>query len=145
MADDEPFMEHPSDADYESVVEAMADAIRRLRALPKWTKWITFQAQGMGPREDSYHSADILMLNERIKLRKSVPINLGVVARRARVPRAHLSEVASKTYSLGKANPRQAARVLDVIFREYLGIRPHPDEDGDVDLEEDDYAIGAEW
>ena len=22
---------------------------------------------------------------------------------------------------------------------------PHPDEDGDVDLEEDDYAVGAEW
>jgi len=141
----EPFMEHPSGADYESVVEAMADAITRLRALPKWAQWIAFQAQGMGPRDDSYHFADILMLHERIKLGKSVPVDLGLVARRARVPRAYLSEVGRNTYSLGKANPRQAARILDVIFRHYLGIRPHPDEDGDVDLEEDDYAVGAEW
>lgn len=31
-------MEHPSNADYESVVAAMADAIARLRALPKWAR-----------------------------------------------------------------------------------------------------------
>lgn len=141
----EVFMEHPSDADYESVVEAMADAITRLRTLPRWVKWITFQAQGMGPREETYHFADILMLNDRIRLRKSVPVDLGLVARRARVPREYLSEAGKNSYSLGKVNPRQAARVLDVIFRHYLGIRPHPDEDGDVDLEEDDYAVGAEW
>src|SRR5688572_9378706 len=104
-------MEHPSGADYESVVEAMADAISRLRALPRWAKWITFQAQGMGPREDSYLSADILMLGDRIKLRRSVPVDLGLVARRARVPRAYLSEAGKNTYSLGRANPRQAARV----------------------------------
>jgi hypothetical protein len=61
-------MEHPSDEDFLSPIDAMADAITRLRALPEWKDWITFQAQGMGPRVDSYHFANILMRNEIIKL-----------------------------------------------------------------------------
>ena len=32
----------------------------------------------------------------------------------------------------------EAARVMNTIFRHFLGIRPHIDEG-------DDYAIGAEW
>jgi hypothetical protein len=34
--------------------------------------------------------------------------------------------------------PKQAGRVLDTIFRDYLGIRPHTGEGND-------YAVGAEW
>ncbi len=57
---DRPFMEHPS-GEFETAVDAMADAIKRLRALPEWDKWITFHAQGMGPRVDTYHFAAIRM------------------------------------------------------------------------------------
>src|SRR5205823_4339713 len=39
-----PFMEHPS-GDFETAVDAMADTIKRLRALPKSSDWITFSAQ----------------------------------------------------------------------------------------------------
>jgi hypothetical protein len=55
---DRPFMEHPS-GDFETAVDAMADAIKRLRALPEWDKWITFHAQGMGSRVDSYLKRNI--------------------------------------------------------------------------------------
>ncbi len=57
---DKPFLVHPS-GDFETAVDAMADAIKRLRALPEWDKWITFQAQGEGGRVDSYHFAAIRM------------------------------------------------------------------------------------
>src|SRR5262245_15649520 len=139
-------MEHPSDEDFLSPIEAMADAIARLRALPGWKDWITFQAQGMGARVDSYHFADILMRNEVIKLRKSVAVDLDFVARRARVPRRYLTKTGRNTYSLGRATPKQAARVLHVIFRHFLGIRPQPDEEDDIDMmEDDDYGVCAEW
>src|SRR4051794_17738622 len=84
-----PFMEHPSDEDFLGPIDAMADAITRLRGLPDWKDWITFMAAGMGLRVDSYHFADILMRNEVIKLKKPVAIDLDFVARRARVPRQY--------------------------------------------------------
>ena len=40
----QPFMEHPGEEDFFGPVEAMADAIARLRALPQWDRWITFLA-----------------------------------------------------------------------------------------------------
>jgi len=68
------------------------------------------------------------------------------VARRARVPRAYLTKTGRNTYSLGRATPKQSARVFHVIFRNYLGIVPHPDEEDDIGfMEDDDYAVGAEW
>ncbi len=141
-----PFMEHPSDEDFLSPIDAMADAVTRLRALPEWKDWITFQAQGMGLRVDSYHFADILMRNEVIKLRKSVAVDLDFVARRARVPRPYLTKTGRNMYSLGRATPKQTARALHVIFRHFLGIRPHADEEDDIEfLEDDDYAVSAEW
>src|SRR5437868_12622246 len=57
---DEPFLEHPT-GEFKTAVDAMANAIERLRALPQWKDWITFSAQGMGSRTDSYHSAEIQM------------------------------------------------------------------------------------
>src|SRR5438876_4045389 len=60
-----PFFEHPS-GDFDSAVAAMEDAIRRLRELPRWDKWIEFSAQGEGGGPDSYQFAEIRMLGDRI-------------------------------------------------------------------------------
>ncbi len=133
---DRPFMEHPS-GDFATAVDAMADAIQRLRALPEWKKWITFHAQGMGGRVDSYHFAAIRMRQNEISFERPMEIDIQAVTKRAGVPEACLSK-SEGGYSLGEATPHQAARIMDVIFRQYLGIRPHTGEG-------DDYAIGAEW
>jgi hypothetical protein len=133
-----PFMEHPSGKDSRTAVEAMAEAITRLRALPQWDDWITFSAQGMGGRLDSYHFAALRMRKEEIEPEEPLAIDLDLVARRAQVPRAYLAKVGKRTYSVGRATPKQTARVLDTIFRRYLGIRPHTGEGND-------YAVGAEW
>jgi hypothetical protein len=132
-----PFLEHPS-GDHETAVEAMADAIARLRALPEWDGWITFQAQGMGGRLDSYHFAKIAMRKEEIKPEEPLAIDLDLVARRARVSRSYLAKVGKRAYSVGRATPKQTARVLDTIFRQYMGICPHTGEGND-------YAVGVDW
>ena len=133
---DSPFMEHPS-GDFETAVDAMADAIKRLRALPDWSDWITFHAQGMGSRVDSYHFAEIRMRQDEIKFEKPMGIDIQLVTKRAGVPESCLSKT-EDGYSVAKASSIQAARMMDVIFRQYLGIRPHTGEGND-------YAIGAEW
>ena len=129
-----PFMEHPT-GDFKSAVDAMADAIKRLRALPEWNDWITFSAQGMGHDEDSEQHADIRMRRDEIQLDASIDAEL--VTRHAGVPQSHLTAVGAE-YAVGQASPAEAARILDAIFRHQLGIRPFPDQD-------DDYAVGAEW
>jgi hypothetical protein len=133
---DQPFIEHPS-GDFETAVEAMADAIKRLQALPEWDKWITFHAQGMGDSVDSYHFAAIRMRRGEIAFEKPLDVDIQKVTKQAGVPEPSLSKTEGG-YSVAKATPIQAARIMDVIFRQYLGIRPHTGE-------EDDYAIGAEW
>src|SRR5258708_8777233 len=60
-----PFMEHPT-GDFDSAVEAMEDAVRRLRELPKWEQWITFGAQGEGHRPDSYEFAEVRMRRDKL-------------------------------------------------------------------------------
>ena len=129
-----PFMEHPS-GEFDSAVEAMADAIERLRALPEWNDWITFCAQGMGPRVDTYHMADIRLRRDELEL--YAPLNVKSVTELAGVPQSSLGAV-GRNYSVAKASPLEAARVMNAIFRHFLGIRPHPGEG-------DDYAIGVEW
>jgi hypothetical protein len=133
---DPPFMEHPS-GDFETAVDAMADAIKRLRALPEWKNWITVSAQGMGGRVDSYHIAEIRVRQDEFKLQKPMDVDIELVTKRAGVPQSCLSKNGD-VYSIAKATPVQAARIMDVIFRQYLGIRPHTGEG-------DDYAVGAEW
>ena len=143
---DRRFMEHPS-GHFETVVEAMADAIKRLRALPEWGNWITFHAQGMGGRVDSYHFAAIRMRKGDITFmvqtntlawtEKTLEVDIQAVTKRAGVPESCFSKTEGG-YSVAKATPIEAARIMDVIFRQYLGIRPHTGEG-------DDYAIGAEW
>ena len=129
-----PFMEHPS-GKFETAVDAMADAIERLRKLPEWKDWIAFNAQGMGGRVDSYRFAEIRVLQNEIKLDKQLDLDL--VTQRASVPRSSLSKT-GEVYSISNSTPIQMARILDVIFRHDFGIRPH-------DGEGNDYSVGAEW
>jgi hypothetical protein len=143
---DEPFMEHPS-GDFETAADAMADAIQRLRALPNWDRWISFNAQGMGSSADSIHFAVIRMRQGDMKFmiqtdtfawtEKAIDVDIPAVTKRAHVPESSLSKTEGG-YSVAKATPVRAARIMDVVFRQYLGIRPHPGEGND-------YAIGAEW
>jgi hypothetical protein len=131
---DEPFMEHPT-GEFKSAVEAMADAIKRLRAQPECSDWITFCAQGMGHDEDSEHHAEIRMRRDELQLDEAIDVE--AVIQRAGVPRSSLI-AAGANYSVASASPTDAARVMDTIFRHFLGIRPFADQG-------DDYAIGAEW
>lgn len=129
-----PFMEHPT-GQFKSAVDAMADAIARLRKLPAWNDWITFSAQGMGRAENSEHFAEIRMRQDEIQLDDT--IDPASVTQRAGVPNSNLIS-ANGNYSIAHASPSEAARILDVIFRHHLGIHPFPDQG-------DDYAVGAEW
>ncbi len=128
-----PFMEHPS-GEFETAEDAMANAIQRLRSLPEWNDWITFCAQGMGSRVDSYHMAEIRMRQDEIELNTVVDVEL--ITRLAGVPTSCLIKHGDN-YSIGGASPDQSARVLNDIFRHHMGIRPHTGEG-------DDYAIGIE-
>jgi hypothetical protein len=129
-----PFMEHPT-GHFATAVEAMADAIQRLRMLPNWSDWITFCAQGAGQHEDGYHLGEIRMLGKSIDPGLSVDVE--IVAKAAEVPTSHIV-MKDRVCELPGTTPLEAARVLDAIFRNHLEIRPFADEG-------DDYAVGAEW
>lgn len=130
----EPFMEHPT-GEFATVIEAMADAIHRLRRLPAWNEWITFCAQGTGQDENSYHLGEIRM--RRGSIDPGVPIDVEMVAKAAHVQASHIV-AEDRIYELPGTTPLEAARILDAIFRNHLNIRSFADEG-------DDYAIGAEW
>jgi hypothetical protein len=131
-----PFMEHPS-GEFGTAVDAMADAIMRLRSLAQWDEWITFCAQGMGARVDSYRMADIRMRRNLIHLKSAAPIDVAAIVSLACVSQSCLAKDEG-FYSLANASPQEAARVMDTIYRHHMGIRPHTGEGND-------YAIGAEW
>ena len=99
-----PFMEHPA-GDFKSAVDAMADAIKRLRAFPEWNDWITFRAQGMGHDGDSEQHAEIRMRRDELQLDES--IDAESVTRHAGVPQSRLTEVAELL--VGQALPPEAA------------------------------------
>lgn len=130
-----PFMEHPT-GEYATAIDAMEAAISRLRSLPEWNRWITFCAQGEGASPESTQFAEVRLLSDILET--SVPVNLAEITAQAQVPRSALTEAGRTRYSLAGATPREAARLLDALFRHQFGIRPFPDED-------DDYAVGAEW
>ncbi|MGC2695072.1 MAG: hypothetical protein WA738_04705 [Candidatus Angelobacter sp.] len=132
---EEPFMEHPT-GEYATALDAMDATISRLRALPEWNRWITFCAQGEGLSPGSIHVAEIRLVSD--VLETGVPLNLAQVTAQAGVNRRSLTEAGNTRYSLAATTPREAAQILDALFRHQLGIRPFPDED-------DDYAVGAEW
>src|SRR5690349_15208629 len=131
----EPFMEHPT-SQFSNVLDAMTNAITRLRALPDWNDWITFRAQGMGYRLDSYAFFEVRLLGDQLDVgdttfdTKHISIVAGLPP--GSLTRAHSNYVASGL------TPRQLAQLLDALFRHHGGIKPFPDEG-------DDYAVGAEW
>jgi PAS domain-containing protein len=48
-----------AEGDFETVLEAMTFAIKTLRGLLEWNEGVEFEAQGMGPRTDTYRIAII--------------------------------------------------------------------------------------
>jgi hypothetical protein len=133
----QPFMEHPT-GDFDSAVEAMEDAVRRLRKLPYWEQWITFGAQGDGgcsDSADSYQFAEIRMLGDKVDVGDG-QLDVAHVVRAAGTGASSL--VTDGAHYSVAASPREVSRLLDAIFRHHFGIRPFADEG-------DDYAVGAEW
>jgi hypothetical protein len=130
----EPFMEHPTGA-FPTAIDAMKDAVVRLRALPSWDQWITFCAQGQGNTPESVQIAEVRMKSDRLDI-GNVSIDPKEICRLAEV-RASIS-VTNEQYIVSTAEPGEVAQILDAIFRHHFKIRPFPDED-------DDYAVGAEW
>jgi len=131
----EPFMEHPT-GKYATAIDAMEEAISRLRALPEWNQWITFCAQGEGSSPESVHFAEIRLLSEILEA--GGPVDVASITAQARVNRRALTEAGRTRYSIAAATPREAAQILDALFRHQLGIHPFPGENND-------YAVGAEW
>jgi len=129
-----PFMEHPS-GDFKTAIDAMEDAIRRLRVLPKWAQWIAFNAQGRGASAEDVRAVEVRLLRDAVDVGKAVKPER--VARLAKV-KASAFVPAGQHYSIAHATPREAALLLDALFRHELGLRPFPHEG-------DDYAVGAEW
>lgn len=135
MDTSEPFLEHPT-GEFDSALAAIADGVRRLRALPKWDRWIGFNAQGQGGSPESYAFAEILMLGDRIDLRDE-SIDALTIIDGARLKPPTLT-FADGYLHVGKASAEEVAQIIDALFRFHFGIRPFEDED-------DDYAVGAEW
>src|SRR2546427_1775266 len=131
----EPFIEHPT-GDFDSAISAMEDAVRRLRGLPSWEQWITFGAQGEGHSPDSHEFAEVRMLGDRLDV-GARPLDVPRVIQAARTGASSLVADGAH-YSVAAASPREAAQLLDALFRHHFGIRPFADEG-------DDYAVGAEW
>lgn len=131
----EPFMEHPT-GKYATAIDAMEEAICRLRALPEWNQWITFCAQGEGASPDSTHFAEVRLLSEILE--PGVPVDVARITAQAQVNRHALTEVGRMRYSIAGATPREAAQIIDALFRHQLFIHPFRDENND-------YAVGAEW
>lgn len=132
---DEPFMEHPT-GEHANAIEAMETAISRLRALPEWNRWITFCAQGEGESPEGVHFAEVRLLSDILEA--DTPLDVAQISSYAKVPRRALAEAGKTRYSIAEATPREAAQILDALFRHQFGIRPFPNEG-------DDYPVGAEW
>jgi hypothetical protein len=137
MADmsDAPFMEHPT-GEYATAVDAMEAAIVGLRALPERNRRITFGAQGQGASPESIHFAEVHLAADVVETEE--PVNVAEIVALAKVPVGAFTDVGIARYAIAAATPREAAQILDALFRHHLGIRPFPDEDND-------YAVGAEW
>jgi hypothetical protein len=131
----EPFMEHPT-GEYGTAIDAMEEAISRLRALPEWNQWITFCAQGEGSSPENVHFAEVRLLSEILDA--GIPLNVAQITGQAGVSRDTLTEAGNTRYSIAGAAPREVAKILDALFRHHLGIHPFPEENND-------YAVGAEW
>lgn len=65
-------------------------------------------------------------------------MNVAQIGAYAKVPRRALTEAGMMRYSITEASPREAAQILDALFRHQFGIRPFSGEG-------DDYPVGAQW
>jgi len=128
-------MEHPT-GDFDSAVEAIADAVRRLRELPVCEQWITFCAQGEGHGPDSYQFAEVRMLGDKLDVGDR-PLDLPHIVQAAGTGASSIVPDGAH-YSVAAASPREVAQLLNTIFRQHFSIRPFAGEG-------DDYAVGAEW
>ncbi len=128
-------MEHPT-GDFNTAIEAMTDAVSRLRALSEWDEWITFEAQGEGGNAESYDFAEVRMLGDQLAVGDE-PLDVARIVAAAGTGTTSLV-ADGRDYSVAAAAPREVAQILDAIFRHHFGIRPFADEG-------DDYAVGAEW
>ena len=137
MADtgEAPFMEHPT-GDHATAMDAMEAAIIALRALPERNRRITVCAQGQGGSPESIHVAEVHLLADVVET--EAPVSVAEIVALAQVPVRALTDVGPARYAMAEATPREAAQILDALFRHHLGIRPFPDQDND-------YAVGAEW
>jgi hypothetical protein len=130
---EQPFLEHPTGA-HETAVDAIEDTIRRFRALPESTRWLTLCAQGAGASDDTIHTAEVRIWKD--KLDTGGFLNVLEITSVADVS-GDLIVPDGAFYSIATATPEEAARLLDAIFRSHFKIRPFPGEQ--------DYAVGAEW
>jgi hypothetical protein len=136
MSAPEPFMEHPT-GKFKNAIEAMEDAVRRLRALSKWENWMTFCAQGENPiRPDAIQFAEIRLLGNRLDA-GGKPLNCALVCQKAGLKNSALI-LSEGQYLISLESSKDVAVLLDAIFREDFGIHPFADQGND-------YAIGAEW
>jgi hypothetical protein len=131
---EEPFLEHPT-GEHETAIDAMEDVIHRLRLLPDENRWLTLCAQGEGNSPDAIHAVEIRLRRDRLELDGAVDVQKILQQAKAR-PQALVPD--QQLYSVAAATPKEAALILDALFREHFDIRPFADEDGD-------YAVGAEW
>ena len=128
-------MEHPT-GEFDSAIDAMEDAVRRLRDLPKWEQWITFSAQGEGIEPDSYEFAEVRMLRDKLDV-GGKPLDVSRIVQAAQTSASSLVADGAQ-YSVAAASPCEVAQIFDAIFRQHFDLRPFADEG-------DDYAVGAEW
>src|SRR5262249_32133855 len=119
-----------------SAIDAMEDAVRRLREQKSREQWIIFSAQGEGNGPDDFEIAELRMRGDKLDV-GSKPLDVPRIIQAARTG-ANSLVAARAQYSVAAASPREVAQILDAIFRQYFEIRPFADEG-------DDYAVGAEW
>lgn len=134
-----PFMEHPS-GDFETAIDAMTDAIARVRSLPFWSfkrsKWINISAQGMGAHHDATACYEIRMRGARIEI-PSANLNLAHIAQMANLNTNTIKFIDSQ-YDTTSLTAKDTATFVDAVFRHHFGLQPFPDENND-------YAVGFEW
>jgi hypothetical protein len=126
-----PFMEHPT-GQFDSAVDAMADAIDRLRKLSVWEEWITFCAQGSGGNENSYKCYNIRVLKNLIQVDDG-EISIKVVC--GGDPNILVRD--GSGYLVRSITPREMALLFDSIFKKHYDLKLFRDEP--------DYPVGAEW
>jgi hypothetical protein len=133
---DELFMEYPSD-DYESSLQAMTSAFKRLKTGGLSDRWIIFGAQGRGHDEDSDQSEEVRVRDCTFDLRGQ-KLEVQDLLRFGELQGQVQVQVDPEGLTtLPGATPEQLARFLDAVFRKHFGIHSHEGQH--------DYAVGAEW